>query len=262
MTTHYSTSYFGILQAIQLDSIRYAIEMTPITYNKSLLLSLLYSVMSTSVFSKDGHMAQPLNLDKNPTRLFKCRNINIFDSFMKSIENYNYDASKFDNRALNYDLDDLLRDEEIFNSVGCIYADPPYTDMQYSRYYHLLTTITYYAYCEPTIKNGKFTAGLYLSNRNQSALSTKKECLTKIKMLMTKCKKDNINLVISFGYPSKISGEKTDRYIMNVDELILSCTDCFGKDNVQVKTYDYKHSNHRNSEKKKVIEYLICCRGQ
>ena len=133
--------------------------------------------------------------------------------------------------------------------------------MQYSRYYHLLNTITDYKLCNPTIKNGKYTAGLYLENRKQSDLSTKKNCLKSMVRLMQKCKLHNCNLVVSFAYPSSTSTEKKDRYVMNVDDLINECKIVFGNDNVEVHKIDYLHSNHRNSVKKKVLEYLICCRG-
>ena len=35
----------------------------------------------------------------------------------------------------------------------------------------------------------------------------------------------------------------------------------FGATNVDIATLDYLHSNNRNSAQKKVIEYLILCRG-
>lgn len=262
MTTHYSTSYFGLLQSIELDSIKFAIDSTVSDYNTSYLYSVLYGVMSQSVFSKDGHMAQPLSLEKNKNRLLKCRTIKIFDLFEKGISDYNPETPVFQNEALNKELSVILQDETLLDNIGCIYADPPYTDMQYSRYYHLLTTITKYQYCEPTIKYGKITSGLYLNNRIQSSLSTRKNCLNELKKLMLICKKKRINLCISFAYPDEISNEKNDRYTMNINDLISSCQDIFSETNVEIEKKTYEHANHRNSSKKKVFEYLICCRGE
>lgn len=73
--------------------------------------------------------------------------------------------------------------------------------MQYSRYYHLLNTVTAYSYDSPTILHGKFTKGLYLNNRFFSRLSCKKTCLMDMTLLMRACKLNKINLCISFGYP-------------------------------------------------------------
>lgn len=262
MTTHYSASYFGLLQSIELDSLKYAIDNTLSEYNISYLYSVLYGVMSQSVFSKDGHMAQPLSIEKNQNRLIKCRNHKIFESFMKGIDEYSPKKPRYKNLALNHELNDFFEDATLLDNIGCIYADPPYTDMQYSRYYHLLTTITKYEYCEPTIKYGKYTSGLYLNNRVQSTLSTRKNCLPELTKLMILCKSKKINLCISFAYPDEISSEKNDRYTMNIKDLIDSCKHVFSDEKVLIEKITYEHANHRNSSKKQVYEYLICCRGE
>lgn len=77
-------------------------------------------------------------------------------------------------KVFNQDMSALLKNSE-FNQqrIKLIYADPPYTDMQYSRYYHLLNVAAKYDYPEPTISRGKFTKGLYTEGRNQSDLSKK-----------------------------------------------------------------------------------------
>lgn len=261
MTTHYSTSYFGLLQSIELDSLKYAIDNASSEYNISFLYSALYGVMAQTVFSKDGHMAQPLSFEKNINRLFKCRSIKIYESFFKTIDEYIPQEPCFENIAMNHKLSDFFSNEELLNNVGCIYADPPYTDMQYSRYYHLLTTITKYEYCEPTIKYGKYTSGLYLNNRLQSPLSTRTNCLPELRKLMNICALRQINFCISFAYPDEISSEKNDRYTMDIKELISACKEIFSEKNVTVQKLPYEHANHRNSSKKKVYEYLICCRG-
>lgn len=262
MTVLYSSNYFGIKQAIELDSLRFAIEKTNSKYNVSYLMSALFYSMNNCVFSKDGHMAQPLNMKTNRKRLLKVRKESVFDLFIAFVDKYQKDAAIFNNKVLNYDIQEFLEKQtSILQDVGCIYADPPYTDMQYSRYYHLLNTISYYNADCPTIKNGKYTSGLYLNNRNQSVLSTKKNCLITLKKLMKTCKEKRINLVISFAYPEDNSFEKNDRYVMNISDLINASADIFGDDYVEVHKMDYLHSNHRNSKKKRVIEYLICCRG-
>ncbi len=261
MTVLYSSNYFGIKQAVELDSLRYAIEKTNKKYNKAVLFTALFNSMNNCVFSKDGHMAQPLNQEKNKNRLIKTRKLSILNCFMDFISKYESNLPIFNNKCFNYDLKDLLNQNNIFKEIGCVYADPPYTDMQYSRYYHLLNTIAIYEADSPTIKQGKFTNGLYLNNRKQSDLSTKKSCLTMMIKLMETCKHHNVNLVISFGYPNSNSDEKNDRYVMNIDDLINSSKVVFGDENVDIHKLDYFHSNHRNSRKKKVVEYLICCRG-
>ncbi len=58
-TTYYATNYYGIIQALEIDCIIKMIN-TSFTEYKTALLSCLFYAMKEAVFSKDGHMAQPL----------------------------------------------------------------------------------------------------------------------------------------------------------------------------------------------------------
>ena len=264
-TIYYSNSYFGINQAMQIDSIRYAIEKY---YNNVLyyaMLTSLYFAMKECVFSKDGHMAQPLDQEKNSDRLLKQRKKSIVDAFVEKIKEFSSEQfvnSGFENKAFNYNFSDLLQQQQIQEDVSLIYADPPYTDMQYSRYYHLLNTVSEYNYPELTVKGGIYTKGLYTNNRYQSKLSTKKDCLITFSNLIDFSKAYKKDLVISFAYPIDTQNQKTDRYVMDVNELICKCKDTFGVNNTEVVTQNYSHSNNRNSTPKKVNEYLILCNGK
>ncbi len=259
-TFYYANSYFGIKQCIDIDSIRFAIDSQP-DQIKSLLFTALYYAMNACVFSKDGHMAQPLNPTKYLTRCLRLRQISIIDTFVDFLETFKPISNAREHIGFSQDFATLIENPQLMKNVGCIYADPPYTDMQYSRYYHLLNTVTDYRYVAPTIQNGKYTKGLYLDNRIQSDLSCKSSCLTQMRKLINECKNYGINLIISFAYPCDPSSQKTDRYVMDINDLIESCNESFGKNRVFVKTNAYLHSNHRNSEKKSVFEYLILCKG-
>lgn len=261
-TLLYSNNYFGLKQAIEIDSIRYAIENVNKKYNKSFLFSSLYAAMNMCVFSKDGHMAQPLNNEKYSLRMIKRRNRSIISEFNNSVSHYDQITEPIsqNNQTFNMDFLELLKKVDLSN-VGCIYADPPYTDMQYSRYYHLLNTVTEYRFAHPTIVHGKYSSGLYLDNRFQSEISTRGTFLTSLKNLCLYCKEHKINFVLSFAYPSNTLVEKTDRYLASIDQLIDMTCSVFGRHNVTVKDVSYLHSNQRQSSKKKVQEYLILCKG-
>lgn len=259
--TYYSTSYFGIRQAIEIDSIRETIEQGD-TCNKDILLTCLFFAMKECVFSKDGHMAQPLDLEKNSVRLINQREKSIYSCFIDKLSDFLngvFPAGKDGNKTFNEDFESVIKNKSIKDDVTVIYADPPYTDMQYSRYYHLLNTVVYYNYPKPTVNRGKYTKGLYLENRFQSQLSRKSSCLGSMEKLIEFSKKYNKTLVISFAYPQNRDTQKTDRYVMSIDDLIELCEKEFGIDKVHVKKVNYQHSNNRNSETKKVLEYLIIC---
>lgn len=257
---YYSTSYFGVEQAKDIDAIRFAISFVA-EEDRDIFYACLFYAMKECVFSKDGHMAQPLDLAKNATRLFKLRKKSIYEFFCDKIAEFNSDefvCCDNDNMIFNTNFETLLENPDM-EPVSVIYADPPYTDMQYSRYYHLLNTVVQYDYPDLTENNGQYTKGLYLDNRFQSQLSKKSTCLSSMELLIKYSAEHGITLAISFAYPVDTEHQKTDRYVMDIADLISSCRKFYPEENVHVEEKQYKHSNNRNSESKKVLEYLIIC---
>ena len=86
-TTYFSNSYFGLKQSMDIDSIRYAIDKFKLSHLFYPLLTALFFAMKECVFSKDGHMAQPLNLLENKNKLFLVRNKSVFDIFKQKFLN-------------------------------------------------------------------------------------------------------------------------------------------------------------------------------
>lgn len=259
-TTYYSGSYFGIQQSIEIDCLRYAIELLEIdTGTKNMLLSSLFYSLKEASFSKDGHMAQPLDIKKNIDKMRKKRIVSIMDKFLTKINDFYSDQfihSDRSNKVFNYTFEQLLEKPDLFKNVGFIYADPPYTDMQYSRYFHLLNILVNYDYPPMSMYRGKLSKGLYTENRYQSPLSQKSNALNYQIKLFELCKNYNIGLAFSFAYPTDIISQQTNRYVLNIFELIDHGQRIFGS-KFNYYTQDYSHSNNRNSSTKKVLEYLL-----
>lgn len=262
---YYACTYFGIEQAITIDCTVKTIHDICLSNNDcNVLWSCLFYAISEIVFSKDGHMAQPLSIEKNPTRHIKQRSKTLLFFFNRKLNEFIEKSSmiKTNNKHIIYNEDilDLLNDESFLNqNIKLIYADPPYTDMQYSRYYHLLNVVVQYNYPEPTIINGVFTKGLYTEGRNQSTLSKKGTAKETLQKLFDFCFQNNIILVLSYAYPKNKTNQKTDRYTVSIEELVDMAKKTFGNKKVQIEQESYKHANHRNSSTKSVYEYLILC---
>jgi len=260
---YYSGSYFGVMQASEIDSLRVAIEEYKNTNLFAPLMASLYYAMKECVFSKDGHMAQPLGIEKNLNKLLKKRQKSIYSLFnlkLKEFFSSNFVTSVYSNECFNMNFEKLLKMPRIKEEVDVIYADPPYTDMQYSRYYHILNFITKYKPATLTMIGDSHTKGLYTDGRFQSKLSTKKNSLNTFTTLVDFCNIFQKELVVSFAYPEDSNIQKTDRYVMSIEALIALCTEKFGISSVDVHSSEYTHSNNRNSEQKKVLEYLIICK--
>ena len=98
--------------------------------------------------------------------------------------------------------------------ADCIYADPPYTAQQYSRFYHILETLVLYDYPDLQLhpwNSSSFTQGLYRKDRHKSIFCSKAgapvafEALFSIASEVTDC------LVLS--YSSTTSGSGNPRMI-------------------------------------------------
>ncbi|MCL8204154.1 DNA adenine methylase [Ligilactobacillus agilis] len=261
---YYSGSYFGIEQSIQIDSIIKTIHEISSTETQNVLLSCLFYAMNETVFSKDGHMAQPLNIKKNSSRHLKQRKKNILTYFKNKLDEFIKKSPASESieksEVFNQDISTLLKNKN-FNqqNIKLIYADPPYTDMQYSRYYHLLNVAAKYNYPKPTILRGTFTKGLYTEGRNQSDLSKKSTAKKRLEELFNYCHENNIILALSYAYPKDKINQKTDRYTISIEELVDMAKNIFGDKKVQIEYTDYRHANNRNHSTKEVFEYLILC---
>ncbi len=262
-TTYYANSYFGIKQSFEIDSIRFGIESIDNKELKSVFLTCLFFAMKECVFSKDGHMAQPLNSRKNRSKLNKVRKKSIYKNFLKKLDDFRSETfiiSKKKNKTFNLKSSEILKVDEIHKNVGFIYADPPYTDMQYSRYYHLLNMVALYDYDDISKYNGAISKGLYRKQRFQSPLSQRSNAADQINELFYTCKINKINLALSYAYPRDTENQAINRYTMDIDSIINMANTTYGKQNTNVVLQEYEHSNNRNKSNKKVNEYLIICK--
>lgn len=256
---YYGGSYFGIEQSVEIDAIIKTIKKQ--SQNKQdLMYSSLFYAMNKTVFSRDGHMAQPLNFEKNATRGFKHRERSLVKYFIAKLkEQSNRKINNKNHKVFNNSFEKILTNKDIMNNVDLIYVDPPYTDMQYSRYYHLLNVAKLYAYPELTITSRGYTVGLYTEGRFQSDLSKKSKAKSDLIFLITEAHKNNVAIALSYAYPEDELNQATNRYTISIDELVEITKSIYTPDQVQVKQIKYNHTNHRNTRQKPVIEYLILC---
>lgn len=260
-TRYYAGTYFGIEQSIEIDSLVYAIKSNEYPI-KDLFYACLFFAMKECSFSRDGHMAQPLNILKNGNRAIVTRSksiINLFKSKLEQCINELNGSLNKTHEVYNYKCEDIINNDNIMNRIDVVYADPPYTDMQYSRYYHLLNVVINYDFPQPTITKNGFTKGLYTEGRFQSELSQRGKAKRQLLNIITKVKHFNKSLALSYAYPKNQLNQKTDRYTISIEELIDMCKDVYGSDNIKVNQINYSHANHKNNSSKGVIEYLILC---
>ena len=207
-TRYFGGLYFSYHQAIQLDSILEEISNS-LDKNKMTLMASLLSTVSESVNTVGKQFAQPIqprttegypkpNLHK---RIEKDRAIPIFETYQKWLDQYiSIPLSSHNHTILNCDFKDALL--QLSPRVKTIYADPPYTRDHYSRFYHVLETISLRDL--PTISKNKIgdkiklSRALYREKRHQSPFCIKSQAEESFNFLFKKSSELKTNLILSY----------------------------------------------------------------
>ena len=234
----YSDTYFSETQCLDIDSIRYAIEQIQNENKKNLYLTVLMSVMC-KVESTTGHFAQ--YMPKDHKRVIPLRNMNVWDEFLEKCTDFKTIINNnMQNKSFNLDYKELIKLDEIRN-VETFYLDSPYSGEQYSRFYHILETIV--KYDNPIVSY----KAKYRNDRFMSGFCYKSKVSNEFENIIKFCKQNNSNLVISYS----------NKGVINCEKLEDLCRKYY--ENVDIKTYDYKHSTQGKGNNE-LLEYLFILR--
>ena len=175
LTSLHGATYLGIRQAIELDSIRYAADCmldagdVSVEEHRWMVLALCQTLSTVS--NSTGHFAQYLSPSAtNIRRVIRKRRMDcwsIWSTVLLSTQPLGSVSWRRSNQVFKSDAVTLL--ERLSKNVrqpAVIYADPPYTNDQYSRYYHLLENAVLYDYPKVSGKGqyrpDRFTSGFSL----------------------------------------------------------------------------------------------------
>src|SRR5579872_531341 len=200
-TRLYANSYFGVAQAIGIDSIIKSINIIHDTSQSSsdhkrwFLIALGRAMLK--IANSTGHFAQFLKPKPSIYRKFiKQRQRDIWEEWLFSLGELHAVGTadwRRANKSFNCDSLTLLpRLAKQKEKPSVIYADPPYTDDQYSRYYHIFETLILYDY--PQISG----AGLYRPNRFRTPFSLKSRAAQAFEDLVGSAAKTGADLVLSY----------------------------------------------------------------
>ena len=209
ITKYYGGLFFSFKQSIILDIILNQINKLSKKYKNFLLASLL-STASDLVNTVGKQFAQPIrpkNKSNKPkigliNQLKKDRNLDVFFQFEKCLNKYSKIKSKNKNHKIfRLDFKDTL--EKIDEKTKIVYADPPYTRDHYSRFYHVLETISLSD--SPVVSKTKIggklknSRGMYREGRHQSDFCIKSKAPNAFEYLFNKVSKKNKILLLSYS---------------------------------------------------------------
>ena len=271
-TTYWAHLYFSLRQAMQIDSLRRAIDEIPATdqfqqQKKNLYLAALIHAVSIST-SGTSHFAQPRSIEKDTelVAVVRRRLLNIDEQFELSLDAIRTEwgsvARHPDNRVYRSDVHQLLEkgsplDDE---QVDLVYLDPPYTADNYSRFYHVLETLVCYDYPELEHRDGVLTRGRYplQANRFRSDFCSGSRVEDAFRRLVKSCHERGARLLISY---STDTGLLTRRWLSQghqqpaacLRELILEVYS-----NVEIREQKLMHSGQGDSNRS-ARELLLLC---
>jgi adenine-specific DNA-methyltransferase len=202
-TRLYSDNFFSLRQAVEADAIVHSIftsfRLRRISRDSRRWLIIALGRALLKISNSTGHFAQFLkpksgsfrrHLTQKRRSLWSEWLYSIGELFPAGTISWRKHNKGFHQDSLN--LLPVLSKAKLRPAV--IYADPPYTDDQYSRYYHLLDTLFLYDY--PKVSG----AGLYRSGRFQTAFCLKSKACDAFTSLVQSAARTGADLVLS--YPS------------------------------------------------------------
>lgn len=246
----FSEMYFSLEQAIIIDSLRYAIdkleEHNP-TLAKALMPALIHAYSYCSAGT--GHFAQFRDLSTMASikDVFSYRNRSVLEYFLRKAEEVivstHNNQFAIDNKSFSSDYTSLLSNRALLDKVGLIYADPPYSFVHYSRFYHAIENLCRYDY--PSVEH----KGRYRKDRHQSPFCIKTKAPGAFDDLFRLSRQKDVPLLVSYSNTGMISLETLEN-IAKANGY-----------NVGALEIDHKHSTmgRLKDKNRNVKEALLLC---
>ncbi|WP_454860107.1 DNA adenine methylase [Promicromonospora soli] len=246
---YFSAGFLSLSQAIDADALRAAIDAEKVPEERDWLIGSWIAAISV-VINSPGHTAQYLrpNTESARARLVRTWQRDLWSEFQESLETVDQVGTEHwrsQNGVYVSDALDLVSGGSLMD-IGAVYADPPYTKDQYSRFYHVYETLYRYDYPD---SNG---AGRSRTDRFSTGFSLKTAVAASFHDLCRNVQRMDVPLVIS--YPS--SGLLGDAG--------FSVAEIAGQyfSGVEVLTFDANHSTmgaSKGASKKRATENLYVC---
>ncbi len=246
---YYPGTYWSYTQCVWIDSIRAVAEEYKGKSDYYIILSsLIYAMSYTS--QSTGHFAQFRDVTESNMHdimLYRIRDIWTYfeKKFLEILNMVDVEAT---NRYTITTLDylDCLR---LIERNTIVYADPPYSSVHYSRFYHAIETLIRYDY--PNVKY----KGRYREDRHQSPFGKKTEVKNAFGKLFKGVKNKNSHLILSYSDNGMITQDE----IMEIGNSIMGNQ---YKGDIQVKEYIHSKMGRSDIHSMGVNELIISYKRQ
>ncbi|HEX3671087.1 MAG TPA: DNA adenine methylase [Candidatus Cybelea sp.] len=182
-TVCYAGTYIGFEQALETDRVLASIAQAGTAgWSRDVLVAACLSAVSACAFTAGKHFAQYHRVDVGKRtefhrrRILQDRRLQVTTLFLRAVRCIASAGRKNAgaHSAVARPVDEFFRD--VLEPQQLIYADPPYTAQQYSRFYHVLEVLD--AGNIPSLQqrsDGTATRGLYPSGRYLSPFCSRRD---------------------------------------------------------------------------------------
>lgn len=256
ISRYYGGVYFSYKQAVEIDIILEGIHRFVSKENRDLYLAALLSTASDIVDTVGKHFAQPIKArDSNGkikvavyNKAVKDKTIDVIELYREWLIKYkNLQKNDMQHVAMQSDFDRCLKN--LPENVKTVYADPPYTRDHYSRFYHVLETITLRdmpKISTVTIHGSTHVSnGIYRENRYQSPFCIKSKALKAFRKMFELTSASNRNLLLSYSPYDET--KKSHPRVVTMLQLITLAQEYFDKVET-VSAGSFKHNKLNSTE--------------
>lgn len=190
---NYSGTYWSYEQCVWIDSIRAVAEdYKDSTGYYAILSALIYAMSYTS--QSTGHFAQYRDVTRqNVGDILLYRRKDILSLFVKKLDELILLLSTTPHHAVTVTSLDYLDCLRIVPENSIVYADPPYSAVHYSRFYHVIETLVRYDHPHLEYK------GRYRDDRHQSPFDKRKEVTNAFQLLYRGVDERKSHLILSYS---------------------------------------------------------------
>lgn len=250
ISRYYGGVYFSYKQAVDIDIILEAIHQYIPANNRDLFLAALLSTASDIVDTVGKHFAQPIKARDSKgnikttvyNKAAKDKTIDVLPLYRDWFEKYRaLTKNDLTHITMQGDFEQCLK--SLPDNVKTVYADPPYTRDHYSRFYHVLETLTLRD--SPKIStvtthgSTHVSNGIYRDDRHQSPFCIKSKAPAAFRKMFELTSKSGRNLLLSYSPYDET--KKSHPRVVTMQQLISLANEYF--DNVEtVSAGSFKHN--------------------
>ena len=256
ISRYYGGVYFSYKQAVEIDIILEGINRFVSEDKRALFLAALLSTASDIVVTVGKHFAQPIKARDSKGKIKKTvynkavkdKTIDVLALYREWLIKYReLTKNDYQHIVLQGDFEQCLK--TLPENVKTVYADPPYTRDHYSRYYHVLETLT----LRDTPKISKVTIhgsthvsnGIYREDRHQSPFCIKSKALGAFRKMFELTSVSGRNLLLSYSPYDET--KKSHPRVVTIQQLISLAREYFTNIEI-VSAGSFKHNKLNSTE--------------